>query len=95
MLNVLPPVKINGKVRAAINGISFIKPEIPFRLADQHNLTGFYKLDFPSMPLNRPLVMDKSIINATYKGFIEIVLQNNDSTMQSFHLDGYAAFVVG
>ncbi|KAI9101470.1 hypothetical protein K1719_023952 [Acacia pycnantha] len=55
VLKVLPPATINGKVRAAINGISFVKPE----------------------------------------GFIEIVLQNNDTTMQSFHLDGYSAFVVG
>ncbi|KAI9070449.1 hypothetical protein K1719_047588, partial [Acacia pycnantha] len=95
VLKVLPPATINGKVRAAINGISFVKPEVPFRLADQHNLTGAYKLDFPSRPLDRPPMMDRSIINATYRGFIEIVLQNNDTTMQSFHLDGYSAFVVG
>ncbi|XP_054814060.1 monocopper oxidase-like protein SKS1 [Prosopis cineraria] len=95
LLKVLPPVTINGKVRAAINGISFVKPEVPFRLADKHNLTGVYKLDFPSKPLDRPPLMDRSIINATYKGFIEVVLQNNDTTMQSFHLDGYSAFVVG
>ncbi|KAF7836361.1 Monocopper oxidase-like protein SKS1 [Senna tora] len=95
VLKVLPPATIHGKVRATINGISFVKPEVPFRLADQHNLTGVYKLDFPSKPLNRPPLMDRSIINATYKGFIEIVLQNNDTTIQSFHLDGYSFFVVG
>ncbi|KAK4285129.1 hypothetical protein QN277_001870 [Acacia crassicarpa] len=95
MLKVLPPTLINGHVRAAINGISFVKPEIPFRLADQRKLRGVYKLDFPSKPLNRPPVMDRSLINATYGGFTEIILHNNDTTIQSFHMDGYSFFVVG
>ncbi|XP_028753466.1 monocopper oxidase-like protein SKS1 [Neltuma alba] len=95
MLKVLPPMLINGHVRAAINGISFVKPEIPFRLADHHKLRGTYKLDFPSKPLNRAPVTDRSLINATYGGFIEIILHNNDTTIQSFHMDGYSFFVVG
>ncbi|CAJ2638564.1 unnamed protein product [Trifolium pratense] len=95
ILKVTPPVKINGNTRAIINGISFRKPDVPFRLADQKHLRGVYKLDFPSKPMNRTPVIDRSIINATYKGFIEIVLQNNDTTVQNFHLDGYSFFVVG
>ncbi|KAF7824888.1 monocopper oxidase-like protein SKS1 [Senna tora] len=95
VLKVLPPETINGKVRATVNGISFLKPKIPFRLADKHKLRGIYKLDFPSKPMNRPPVMDRSLINATYRGFMEIILQNNDTTIQSFHLDGYSFFVVG
>ncbi|KAL5190740.1 Monocopper oxidase-like protein SKS1 [Glycine soja] len=88
-------VPINGTNRATINGISFLKPEVPFRLADKHQLRGTYKLDFPSKPMNRTPVIDRSMINATYKGFIEIILQNNDSSIQNFHLDGYSFFVVG
>ncbi|KAK2439984.1 monocopper oxidase protein SKU5 [Trifolium repens] len=88
ILKVTPPVKINGTTHATINGISFRKPDVPFRLADQKNLRGVYKLDFLSKPMNRTPVIDRSIINATYKGFIEIVFQN-------FHLDGYSFFVVG
>ncbi|CAI8595811.1 unnamed protein product [Vicia faba] len=95
LLNVTAPVKINGTTRAAINGISFLKPDVPFLLADKHQLRGIYKLDFPSKPMNRTPVVDRSIINATYKGFIEIVFQNNDTTVQNFHLDGYSFFVVG
>ncbi|KAI9081591.1 hypothetical protein K1719_036477 [Acacia pycnantha] len=94
MLKVLPPTLINGHVRAAINGISFVKPEIPFRLAEQRKLRAVYKLDFPSKPLNRPPVMDRSLINAPYEGFIEIILHNNDTTIQIFHMDGYSFFVV-
>ena len=95
ILRSVPPVTIEGKLRATYNGISFVKPETPFRLADAFNVKGAYKLDFPSQPLDRPPKMDRSIINATYKGFIEIILQNNDTIAQSFHLDGYSFFVVG
>lgn len=86
---------IDGKVRATLNGISFVKPETPIRLADKYNVKGAYKLDFPNKPLTRPPRTDRSLINATYKGFIEIILQNNDTKMQSFHMDGYSFFVVG
>lgn len=95
ILRSVPPVTIEGKLRATYNGISFVKPETPFRLADAFNVKGAYKLDFPSQPVDRPPKMDRSIINATYKGFIEIILQNNDTVVQSFHLDGYSFFVVG
>ncbi|KAL1822829.1 hypothetical protein ACET3Z_009607 [Daucus carota] len=95
VLKSVPPVMIDGKLRATLNGISFINPDTPIRLADKYNIKGDYKLDFPSRPLNRPLRSDSSVINATYKGFIEIVLQNNDTVVQSFHMDGYSFFVVG
>lgn len=95
VLKVTLPELVNGTIRATINGISFLKPDVPFRLADQHQLKGIYKLDFPSKPMNRTPIFDRSLINATYKGFIEIILQNNDTSIQNFHLDGYSFFVVG
>ncbi|KAE8694572.1 Monocopper oxidase-like protein SKS2 [Hibiscus syriacus] len=55
VIRSLPPIRINGKLRAALNGISFVKPDTPIRLADLHN--------------------------------------NNDTKIQSFHLDGYSFFV--
>jgi hypothetical protein len=45
--------------------------------------------------MNRLPKVDTSIINGTYKGFMEIIFQNNATTVQSYHLDGYAFFVVG
>ncbi|KAK4489434.1 hypothetical protein RD792_005243 [Penstemon davidsonii] len=95
VLQSLPPVTINGKLRATYNGISFVNPTTPIRLADVYNVKGDYKLDFPSTPRNRAPILDQSIINGTYKGFIEIVVQNNDTVVQTFHLDGYSFFVVG
>ncbi|XP_075492219.1 monocopper oxidase-like protein SKU5 [Primulina tabacum] len=95
VLKSVPPLIIDGKLRATINGISFANPETPIRLADEFKVKGAYKLDFPSKPRDRAPSLDRSIINATYKGFIEIVLQNNDTVIQTFHLDGYSFFVVG
>ncbi|TYI17785.1 hypothetical protein ES332_A07G048800v1 [Gossypium tomentosum] len=95
VIQSLPPVRIDGKFRATLNGISFVNPDTPIRLADLHKVKGAYKLDFPNKPHDRTPHMDRSVINATYKGFIEIILQNNDTKMQSFHMDGYAFFVVG
>ncbi|KAL1819980.1 hypothetical protein ACET3Z_014849 [Daucus carota] len=95
IIKTMPLVMINGKLRATLNGISFINPGTPIRLADKFRVKEAYKLDFPSRPQNRSLQMHTSIVNATYKGFVEIILVNNDTAVQSFHLDGYSFFVVG
>ncbi|XP_010532249.1 PREDICTED: monocopper oxidase-like protein SKS1 [Tarenaya hassleriana] len=95
ILRSLPPTTINGSLRATLNGISFVYPSTPVRLADRFKVKGAYKLDFPDEPLDRPPRLDRSIINATYKGFIEVIFQNNDTKVQSFHVNGYSFFVVG
>nr|GFB21988.1 monocopper oxidase-like protein SKU5 [Tanacetum cinerariifolium] len=95
LLQNKPPQLINGKRHTTLNDISFFIPSTPLKLAQQFNVLGIYKLDFPKRPMNRPPVVDTSVINSTYKGFIEIILQNSDTTIQSYHLDGYAFFVVG
>ncbi|GMH25817.1 hypothetical protein Nepgr_027660 [Nepenthes gracilis] len=90
-----PPVLIDGKWHTTLNGISYFEPLTPLKLAQQFNVPGVYKIDFPNRPMNRPSKLDTSLINGTYKGFIEIIFQNGDTTVQSYHLDGYAFFVVG
>lgn len=95
VLRSMPLVTINNTLRATFNGISFVNPETPIRLADQHKVKGAYKLDYPKKPLTGAPKLDISVINGTYKGFIEVILQNNDTIMQSFHMDGYSFFVVG
>ncbi|KAG2332994.1 hypothetical protein Bca52824_004174 [Brassica carinata] len=91
----MPPTMINGSLRATLNGISFLNPSTPMRLADKHRLKGVYKMDFPSRPVdNRPPRLDSSIINATYRSFVQVIFQNNDTKVQSFHIDGYSFYVV-
>ncbi|KAM1892115.1 hypothetical protein ACFX14_035308 [Malus domestica] len=90
-----PAELINGKWRTTLNGISYIPPSTPLKLAQQFNISGVYKLDFPNKLMNRPAKVDTSLINGTFKGFMEVIFQNNDTTVQNYHLDGYAFFIVG
>ncbi|XP_065875924.1 monocopper oxidase-like protein SKU5 [Euphorbia lathyris] len=90
-----PSELIDGKWRTTLNGISYLAPSTPLKLAQQYNISGVYKLDFPNKLMNRPAKVDTSLINGTFKGFMEIIFQNNDNTIQSYHMDGYAFFVVG
>ncbi|KAI3975318.1 hypothetical protein MKX01_033558 [Papaver californicum] len=90
-----PPELINGIWRTTLNGISYAAPPTPLKLAQQFDVPGFFKLDFPNRLMNRPPKLDTSVINGTYRGFMEIIFQNNDTTVQTYHMDGYALFVVG
>ncbi|CAN6807095.1 unnamed protein product [Brassica oleracea] len=91
----MPPTIINGSLRATLNGVSFLNPSTPMRLADKHRVKGVYKMDFPSRPVDRrPPRLGSSIINATYRSFVQIIFQNNDTKVQSFHIDGYSFYVV-
>lgn len=90
-----PLLYINEKRRSTLNGISYTPPDTPLRLADLHKLEGVYTLDFPPRPKNSQPQLGRSAINASDKGFIEIVFQNNDTRIHTYHLDGYAFFVVG
>ncbi|GFP91174.1 monocopper oxidase-like protein sku5 [Phtheirospermum japonicum] len=90
-----PPELVDGKQRTTLNGISYIAPSTPLKIAQQFNVPGVFKLDFPNRFMNRPAKFDTSVINGTFKGFMEIIFQNNDTSVHSYHLDGYAFFVVG
>ncbi|XP_031267899.1 monocopper oxidase-like protein SKU5 [Pistacia vera] len=90
-----PAELIDGKWRTTLNGISYLPPSTPLKLAQQFNISGVYKLDFPYRLMNRPAKLDTSVINGSFKAFMEIIFQNNDTNVQSYHMDGYAFFVVG
>ncbi|XP_077226991.1 monocopper oxidase-like protein SKU5 isoform X2 [Tasmannia lanceolata] len=83
-----PAELINGKLRTTLNGISYFAPSTPPKLAQQYNVPGVFKLDFPNRLMNRPAKIDTSLINGTYRGFMEIIFQNNDSIVQSYHMNG-------
>ncbi|KAG1359292.1 monocopper oxidase-like protein SKU5 [Cocos nucifera] len=95
MLRIEPPVVIDGKRRTTLNGLSYSPPDTPLNLADAYDKKGIYKLDFPARPLDGPPRIGASVINASYKGFMEIIFQNNDTKVQTYHMDGYSFFVVG
>ncbi|CAN6298846.1 unnamed protein product [Urochloa humidicola] len=97
LLRSTAPAWIAGRRRAALNGLSYAPPETPLRLADAYGVHGVYTLDFPERPpppASAPR-MSRAVINGTYRGFMELIFQNNETRMQCYHMDGYAFFVVG
>ncbi|KAK1276828.1 hypothetical protein QJS04_geneDACA005677 [Acorus gramineus] len=91
------PVIINGKRRYAINGASYVSPDTPLKLADYFNIPGVFTTDtLPTQPVNNASAfVATSVVPALLHDFYEIVFQNNEKTMQTWHLDGYHFWVVG
>ncbi|XP_027916972.1 L-ascorbate oxidase homolog [Vigna unguiculata] len=88
---------INGKLRYTVNRVSYVNPDTPLKLADYFNIPGIYSVDsLQSLPSdNTPLSVATSVVPTSLHDFIEVVFQNNENTMQSWHLDGYDFWVVG
>lgn len=87
---------IGGKQRYAVNGVSFAVPDTPLKLADQFNITGVFAWDgIPTDPSSAANVIGTPALRFNLHDFVEIVFQNTESTLQSWHLDGYDFWVVG
>ncbi|KAL5144343.1 L-ascorbate oxidase [Glycine soja] len=88
--------QVNGKQRYAINSVSYVVPDTPLKLADYFKISGVFR---PGSISDRPtgggIYLDTSVLQADYRNFVEIVFQNNENIVQSYHLDGYSFFVVG
>ena len=88
--------KINGKLRYAVNSISYEDPDTPLKLADWFNIPGVFDLNtIKDKPTFGPAILGASVIGTTLHDFVEIIFQNNETAIQSWHLDGYSFYVVG
>lgn len=90
---------VDGKLRFGINGVSHVDAETPLKLAEyfgkakdvfKYNIIG----DVPPADLKKVL-MAPNVVNATFRNFVEIILENQEKTIQAWHLDGYSFFAVG
>ncbi|OAY33836.1 L-ascorbate oxidase homolog [Manihot esculenta] len=87
---------INGKKRYAVNKVSYVNPDTPLKLADYFNIPGVFSVDsIQSLPSGGPAYVATSVIPASLHDFVEVIFQNNEYAMQSWHLDGYDFWVVG
>ena len=88
---------INGKQRYAVNGVSYNAPDTPLKLADYFNIPGvFYVGSIPTYPNGgNNAYLQTSVMGANFHEFVEIVFQNWEDSVQSWHIDGYSFFVVG
>ncbi|EXB37211.1 L-ascorbate oxidase-like protein [Morus notabilis] len=88
--------KIGGKLRYAVNRISYVDPSTPLKLADYLKIPGVFKLNtIKDTPTPGPAILGTSVINTTLHDFIEIVFQNNEAAVQSWHLAGNSFYAVG
>ncbi|EYU44359.1 hypothetical protein ABFS82_08G046000 [Erythranthe guttata] len=87
---------INGKQRYAVNGVSYINSDTPLKLADYYNIPGVFSVNsIQSAPSGSGASLATSVLGTSHHDFIEVVLQNDENAIQSWHLDGYDFWVVG
>ncbi|KAG9454862.1 hypothetical protein H6P81_007766 [Aristolochia fimbriata] len=90
---------LDGKLRYALNGVSYVEPTTPIKLAEYFGVADkVFKYDVigdepPADDKN--IKLDTIVVNGTFRDFIEIVFENHEKGVQSFHLDGYSFFPVG
>lgn len=90
----------DGKTRYAINGVSFVYPDTPLKLADYFNISGVFESGtIPETPTFTfrpvPARLGVSVIDTNIHDFTQIILHNPLHAVQTWHLDGYNFFVVG
>ncbi|GLT82478.1 hypothetical protein SLE2022_008440 [Rubroshorea leprosula] len=90
--------KVNGKLLYAINGVSHVDTPTPLKLAEyfqipdkvfKYNVIG----DEPPSS-NQEVILQPIVLNMTFRTFIEIIFENHETAIQSWHLDGYSFFAV-
>ncbi|ESW04527.1 hypothetical protein PHAVU_011G102500 [Phaseolus vulgaris] len=87
---------INGKQRYAVNSVSFIPADTPLKLADYYKIQGVFSLgSIPDNPTGGGGYLQTSVMEADFRAFLEVVFENTEDTVESWHIDGHSFFVVG
>ncbi|CAH1431002.1 unnamed protein product [Lactuca virosa] len=88
--------QVNKKQRYGLNSVSFKPTDTPLKLADYFNIGGVFRVgSISDKPTGGGLYLDTAVMGADYRTFVEIVFQNPEDIVMSYHLDGYQFFVVG
>ncbi|KAI7992685.1 hypothetical protein LOK49_LG12G00847 [Camellia lanceoleosa] len=92
---------VDGKLRYAINGVSHVEPTTPLKLVEYYGIQDkVFKYDIikdepeAASESNEKIVLAPNVLNATFRNFVEIILENHEKTIQTWHLDGYSFFAV-
>uniref|UniRef100_A0A0A0L0K6 Uncharacterized protein n=1 Tax=Cucumis sativus TaxID=3659 RepID=A0A0A0L0K6_CUCSA len=88
--------QVNRKQRYAVNSVSFVPADTPLKLADFFKIGGVFRVgSISDRPTGGGIYLDTSVMGVDYRAFVEIIFQNNENIVQSWHIDGYSFFVVG
>ncbi|XP_059665550.1 L-ascorbate oxidase homolog [Cornus florida] len=88
---------VEGKLRYAVNGVSHTDTATPLKLAEYFGAAEkVFKYDSigDEPPAEDKIKVVPNVVNATFRNFIEIILENTEKGVQSWHLNGYAFFPV-
>ncbi|KAK4440405.1 L-ascorbate oxidase [Sesamum alatum] len=89
-----------GKLRFGINGVSHQNPATPLKIAEYFGKPELafinYNLlkDEPPKEMSSSIVTGSVVVNATFRNFVEIIFENQEKTIQTWHLDGHSFFAV-
>ncbi|WVZ66060.1 hypothetical protein U9M48_015334 [Paspalum notatum var. saurae] len=87
---------INGKQRYAVNSVSYVNPDTPLKVADYYKIRGVFSVGtIADNPTYGAAYLQTSVMGASYRDYVEIVFENAEDEVQSWHIDGYAFWVVG
>ncbi|KAI4389627.1 hypothetical protein MLD38_001833 [Melastoma candidum] len=87
---------VNGKQRYAVNSVSFVGPDTPMKVAQYFNIDGVFRVgSISDNPTGGGIYLDTSVMRTNYRTFIEIIFENNEDFIQTWHVSGYSFFVVG
>lgn len=85
--------RLNGKLRYTVNRVSCVNATTPLKLADWYNIHGGFDFKtIENIPTPGPFILGTSVALHEY---VEFVSQNNERSIQSWHIDGTSAYVVG
>ena len=88
---------VDGKLRFSVNGVSHVDAETPLKLAEYFGKADkVFKYDLMKDEPEQgdKVVVAPSVKNATFRNFVEIIFENQEKTIQTWHLDGYSFFAV-
>ncbi|KAF3444365.1 hypothetical protein FNV43_RR14057 [Rhamnella rubrinervis] len=91
--------RADGKLRYAINGVSHTDPVTPVKMAEYYDVADkVFKYDVitdqPAANIGDKVRVTPNVLNQTFRNFVEIIFENRQKSMQSWHLDGYSFFAV-
>ncbi|KAL3634904.1 hypothetical protein CASFOL_021958 [Castilleja foliolosa] len=103
MINTSRTIRLAGsagqfgnKQRYALNSVSFIPADTPLKVADYFKIDGVFRVgSISDAPTGGGIYLDTSVIGSDYRIFVEIVFENSEDIVQSYHLSGYSFWVVG
>lgn len=90
--------QVGGKLRFGINGVSHVDGPTPLKLAEYFGVANKvfqYDLVKDEVQNTKDAIEAPSVVNATFRNFVEIIFENEENSIQTWHLDGHSFFAVG